>query len=104
VEDAFFGPDFVGYIPQMYGLKGKGAIEQFVVLARTWDYSGMDFVCEVSANRKAVYLNSWFWAQHDFAGVGIGLREKRNVMDRLREAWEFNRIGTPLPPVFRRNE
>src|SRR5262249_50767043 len=103
VEDAFFGPKFVGYMPQTYGLRGKGAVEQFVVLAGTWDYSRMDFVCEVSANRKAVYLNSWFWAQRDFSGVGIDSEQKRKVMDRLREAWEFHHIQIRLPSAFREN-
>jgi hypothetical protein len=33
-----------------------------VTMTKTWDYSRMDFVCEVSTNRKAVYLNFLFWA------------------------------------------
>jgi len=97
VREAFFGPGFVGYIPEGYGLRGKGAVEQFVILAKTWDYSRMDFVCEVSANRKAIYINSHFWVQHDFAGVGIDSERKRNVMDRLRQVWESNRVRIPLP-------
>jgi hypothetical protein len=61
VDEAFFGPEFVGYIPQKYGLRGKDAVEQFVVLANTWDYSRMDFDFTVAGNCKAIYLNSWFW-------------------------------------------
>ncbi len=57
VESGFFGSGFRGLVPEGFGLKGKDAIEQFVAMAKTWDYSRMDFVCEVSANRKAVYLN-----------------------------------------------
>jgi len=103
VDDAFFGPKFVGHVPHMYGLKGKDAIQQFVILAGTWDYSRMDFVCEVSANRKAVYLNSWFWAQHDFTDFGIGQDQKHKVMGRLQKAWEFNQITFLLPLTFREN-
>ncbi len=101
VEEAFFGRNFVGYVPQDFILGGKGAIEQFVVLARTWDYNRMDFECEVSANRKAVYINSWFWAQHDFSGDSIDPQQKRKVMGWLQQAWEFNRVKIPLPPAFR---
>jgi hypothetical protein len=97
VREAFFGPRFVGYIPEGYGLRGKGAIEQFVILAKTWDYSGMDFVCEVSANRKAIYINSHFWVHHDFAAFGIDSERKRNVMDRLRQEWESDQVRIPLP-------
>ena len=50
-------------------LRAKDAVQQFIVLSRTWDYSRMDFVCEVSSNRKAIYLNSSFWAQYDFSTV-----------------------------------
>jgi hypothetical protein len=103
VDDAFFGPNFVGYIPEKYGLQGKGAVEQFVILAKTWGYSRMDFVCEVSANRKAVWLNSWFWAQHDFTNLGIDLQQKREVTDHLRQAWKLNQVNIPLPPPFTGN-
>ena len=103
VKDAFFGPKFVGCIPEMYSLSGKDAVEQFVVLAKSWDDSRMDFVCEVSAHRKAIYLNSCFWAQHDFSGVGIDVEQKRNVMDTLRQAWEFSHIEIPLPSALGEN-
>jgi hypothetical protein len=71
IESAYFGDTFKGVIPDRFGLKGKDAVAQFVVMAKTWDYSRMDFVCEVSTNRKAVYLNFLFWAQFDFAAVGV---------------------------------
>jgi len=97
VDEAYFGPEFRGFIPEKYGLQGKNAIEQFVVLAKTWDYSRIDFALEIWTNQKAVYLNSWFWAQHDFERDGIGREAKRSIAMRLRESWEHYKISIPLP-------
>jgi hypothetical protein len=64
----------------------------------TWDYSRMDFFLEAATNCKAIYINSWFWAQHDFANDGLNAEEKRKTIEALRRAWEFNEIKIPLPP------
>lgn len=66
-------------------------------MTKTWDYSRMDFVCEVSTNRKAVYLNFLFWAQFDFVALGVETQQRDSTIAHIREAWEFNHIGTPLP-------
>ena len=100
LESAFFGVGFQGYVPDQFGLKGKDAIQQFVVLAKTWEYSRMDFVCEVSTNRKAMYLNSLFWAQYDFSPLGVDAKEKRTILEALRTAWEYNHIPVPLPALL----
>jgi hypothetical protein len=97
IESAYFGDTFKGVIPDRFGLEGKDAVAQFVVMAKTWDYSRMDFVCEVSTNRKAIYLNFLFWVQFDFAAVGINQQERDATIERLREAWDFNHIEIPLP-------
>ena len=52
----------------------------------------MDFVCEVSANRKAVYLNFLFWAQFDFTPQGLDAQQRDATIASLRDAWEFNHI------------
>lgn len=97
VEGALFGARFQGYVPENYGLRGKAAEEQFIILARSLDYSVMDFICEISCNRKAVYLNSSFWSQHDFSAAGIDAKRKQNVLDRRREAWMRDLAQIPLP-------
>lgn len=97
VESGFFGSGFAGFVPDGFGLKGKDAIEQFVAMAKTWDYSRMDFVCEVSTNRKAIYLNFLFWAQFDFTAHGVDTQQRESIIAHLREAWEFNHIEIPLP-------
>ena len=57
----------------------------------------MDFVCEVSTNRKAIYLNSFFWAQYDFSTTGIDPKRKRATLEALHTAWDYNHIEIPLP-------
>jgi len=97
VESGFFGEGFKGFVPDSFGLKGKDAVEQFVAMAKTWDYSRMDFVCEVSRNRKAVSLNLLFWANFDFSAQGIDAQQKESTIAHIREAWDFNHIEIPLP-------
>jgi hypothetical protein len=97
VEPGFFGSGFKGFVPDSCGLKGKDALERFVAMAETWDYSRMDFVCEVSTNRKAVYLNFLFWANFDFSAQGIDAQQKESTIAHIREAWDFNHIEIPLP-------
>ncbi len=98
IEGAFFGSAFKGFVPDNFGLKGKDAVEQFVAMAKTWDYSRMDFVCEVSTNRKAFYLNFLLWADFDFSAQGIDAQQRDSTVAHIREAWDFNHIGIPLPP------
>ncbi len=97
VETAFFGPEYEGFVPANFALKGKNATEQFISLAKMWEYSSVDFAAEIAANRKAIYLNSWFWAQHDFTSKGIGTDQKRLMFERLKTAWELNHIDLPWP-------
>jgi hypothetical protein len=100
VTAAYFGDSFAGFIPDMAGLKGKNAEQQFVILARSWDYSRMDFSLEISVNRKAVYLNCLYWIAHDFTSGGINPVLKSAAMAGLIEAWKSRRIKPPLPAVF----
>lgn len=97
VEEGFFGQDFVGHVPEAYGLKGKTAIEQFVALSKTWEYSRMDVACEVSANRKTIFLNWLFWTQHDFSEFGISDEQREASLSNLKRCWEFSHIEVPLP-------
>lgn len=97
VESGYFGEGFTGFIPDGFGLKGKEVVAQFIAMARTWDYSRMDFVCEVGTNPKAIYLNFLFWSQFDFNTFGISHQHRDSIIERLREAWDFNRIGVQLP-------
>jgi hypothetical protein len=97
VEGAYFGKGFKGCVPEKFGLKGKDAVSQFVAIVKTWDDSRMDFVCEVSANRKAIFMNFLFWAQFDFTPLGIEMVRRDAVIQRIKEAWDFNHTEIPLP-------
>jgi hypothetical protein len=97
VESGFFGSGFKGFVPDSCWVKGNDAVEQFLAMAKTWDYSRMDFVCEVSTNRKAVYLNFLFWANFDFSAQGIDAQQKESSIAHIREAWDFNHIEIRLP-------
>ena len=99
IEAAFFGDDFSGCVPDKFALNGKDVETQFVVMAKTWDYSRMDFGLEVSTNRKAVYLNFLFWRDHNFGHLGINHEQRKVVLEALKEAWQFNRIPVPLPTM-----
>ncbi len=97
VEAAFFGANFEGYVPARGALKEKSALQQFVELTKVWEFSSVDFMAEVSLNRKAIYLNAWFWVQHDCSDRGIRLDEKRLMFERLEYAWQNSRIEIPWP-------
>jgi hypothetical protein len=97
VESAYFGDRFRGYSSEKFGLTGKDAVSQFVTMSKISDYSTGDFVGEVSANRKGVFLNFLLWMQFDFTPLGIEQTQKDAIIWKLREAWDFNHIEVPLP-------
>jgi hypothetical protein len=100
LEQAFFGAAFAGHIPDAFDLKGRDAMAQLVALHKGWEYSTFDVVCEVSANRKSVFLNWLFWSDHDFSRLGISQEQRGALLGHLRQCWEFNHIEVPLPQVM----
>lgn len=97
--EAYFGNQFTGFVPDGFGLRGKNATDQFVCLAGTFDYSGMDFVCETAANAKSVYLNFPFWSARDFEALGVTAAKKLKVLDAISKLWQQR---LPLIPLCRR--
>jgi hypothetical protein len=100
VDDAYFGDSFTGFIPEKARLRGKKAQEQFVNLALSRDFDGIDFAAEVSVNRKAIYLNCLFWLQQDFMADGLDQSNKRATLRGLIEAWKRSGIEPELPSAF----
>jgi hypothetical protein len=96
-RNGFFGAAFAGHVPDGFGLKGKDAIAQFVALHKSWEYSTFDVACEISANRKTVFLNWLFWSHHDFSKFGISQEQREILLRHLKQCWEFNHIEVPLP-------
>ena len=97
VLEGFFGPGFIGSVPDAYALKGKDAATQMSTLAKTWDYSTFDVACEISANRKSVYLNCLFCAQYDSAESGVSRQQRDDFISNLKKLWRFNYSDVPLP-------
>ncbi|HEV2135077.1 MAG TPA: hypothetical protein VGR47_12635 [Terracidiphilus sp.] len=98
IVSAHFGGDFHGYVPTQYGLRGKDASAQFVALARTLDYSPMDFRGEIAANHIAIFLNYGFWRQHAFSNEHITKAEHDRVLNAIQKIWTsmFPEIELPL--------
>jgi hypothetical protein len=102
VESGYFGKSFVGFIPDKCNFKGKSAEDQFVVLARSWGSSRMDFGLEISVNRKAVFLNCLFWIEHDFSSFSVSKELKHDALAGVSKAWELSQIEPGLPGAFLR--
>lgn len=100
VTDAFFGDQFKGSIPEQFGLRAKNAVEQFVALSGTFDYSGMDFISETAANRKSVWLNFLFWEQRDFTNEGVSVPQRDRVLKAIRELWKDREIWKGRSPAL----
>jgi hypothetical protein len=95
VEEAFFGPQFAGYVPDDHRLKGQNAAEQFTALSKISEPA--EFKSEVSANRKAVFLNCLFWLNADPSTLGCSREQREAFITRLVKTWGSNNIAAPLP-------
>ena len=96
IVEAYFGDDFQGFIPEQFGLKGKNAVSQFIALANTIDYSGMDFYLEIKANQMAIFLNHPFWLKHNFNSDGIDANMKKKTLEAIKKVWLYSFPETPL--------
>jgi hypothetical protein len=95
VEEAFFGAKFTGYVPDDHRLKGLSATAQFTALSAILDYN--EFMSEVSANRKAVFLNCPFWLNTSLSNPGCSSKDRELFVTRLVKAWKSAKIDVPLP-------
>lgn len=99
VESAFFGAGFKGVVCAEAALKGKDARAQFAALVGMLAYSSFDAWCELSVNRKAVFLHYPFWAGLAPAEVGVSGEEKGRLLEFVRRRWEQSDIPFPLPRI-----
>src|SRR5579863_4023512 len=95
VEEAFFGTQFTGHVPEEHRLKGQNAVEQFATLANILDFA--EFSAEVSANRKAVFLNCLFWLNREETLLRCTSEQRHLFFTKLVKAWESSKVGVPLP-------
>jgi hypothetical protein len=97
VSAAYFGPQFRGYVPDRFGMKGRNAVEQFVLLVGIFDYNLVDFRLEISANNLAVFLHYPFWTQYDFSAMGIAAEQQMQVLTAIESIWHQVFADIPLP-------
>ncbi|MGK3968621.1 hypothetical protein WMF01_56995 [Sorangium sp. So ce1667] len=84
--DAYFGATFSGIVPAAFSIKGKNALEQFVALQSIFDYSFLDFHCEITANHEVVFLHFPYWDKIVSEGA---VSEKRgmDLLSSIRRIW-----------------
>ena len=87
VVAAYFGDGYRGHLAENSGLKGKDATAQLVTLAGAFAYNGFDVVCEMAANPAAIFLNYFFWQQHDFTDQGLDESARDELLLNLKKAW-----------------
>jgi hypothetical protein len=95
VEEAYFGPEFAGFVPHDHGLKDRTAVEQFAVLSKM--AGRPDFATELSANRKTVFLNCLYWQHAELSHLGCSGEQRDSFFAALAKAWKSGHIGVPLP-------
>ena len=95
VEEGFFGAEFTGYVPDDHRLKGLHATDQFTALSTILDFA--EFMSEVSANRKSVFLNCLFWLKTSLSDPGCNRDQRELFITRLLKAWKLSKIDVPLP-------
>ncbi|GAC1351049.1 MAG: hypothetical protein NVS3B20_01760 [Polyangiales bacterium] len=89
VVAAYFGDVYRGHVPEKFGFKSKDAKAQLVMLGQALSYSGFDLVCEIAANHSSIFLNYFFWQQHDFTEHGIDRSARDALLLKLKRVWRM---------------
>lgn len=97
VHSAYFGPGFRGFVPDRGVLKGKTAVAQFTTLTELLRLNREAFTEEVILNQKATYLNFMYWSQFDCSALNVDQKQRLEVLDGIRQAWESNHRAIGLP-------
>lgn len=98
IASAHFGPKFRGEIPDAFLLRGKDAVEQFILLGEIYGYNAADFACEILAQKRLVFLHYPFWRQFDFTDLGLLEQERSKLLECIAKVWEMSDIPFKLPP------
>ena len=70
------------------------------MLVGIFNYSGMDFHCEINANNLAIFLHYSFWRQRDFSDKEISESEKNKILAFIKEIWSQSFPQTPLLETY----
>ena len=96
VLGAYFGAKFRGHVPEAFGLRGRDADEQLLLLSRTRAYSGMDFICEIQANELTIFLNFPYWVASKATDFGLQTEEFEATLEAIRKAWSLSERAASL--------
>jgi hypothetical protein len=102
VEVGFFGDGFRGEVPPQFMLAGRSALEQLHTLSQILEYNGMDFVCEVAANHRAIFLNFAYWLCCRSEDVELSSSRCATVIEAVRGAWAERNTAANLPALGKR--
>ncbi len=97
VPSGYFGSSFVGEIPNRFMLADRTASEQLHGLSEILAYNGMDFICEVSANNQAVFLNYAFWLCDPSVRQDMTEERRLEVLKAVNQCWAERKVAIELP-------
>jgi hypothetical protein len=97
---AFFGEGYVGHVPDSLALGGKHATEQFLALVAGVGDSGFYVASNLHRNGEAVFVNFFYWEQHDFTPQRISAARRDRLLEELKRVWSAGKQGSvPLGVV-----
>jgi len=91
---AFFGEGYVGHAPNSLALGGKNAIAQFLTLLAGVGDSGFYVASNLHRNGEAVFLNFFYWEQHDFTPQRISPARRDRLLEDLKRVWSAGKQGS----------
>ena len=92
VVDVFFGEDYAGVMPSVGFSNVKNANEFLIQLKNVSEYNKMDFICFLSANKKPVFINYFYWEKQ------YQNSEYSKVLDEIKQYWTNNLSKNNLVP------
>jgi hypothetical protein len=96
VVATFFGEGYVGPVTDALALGGKNATEQFLALLAGVGDSGFYIASNLHRSGEAIFVNFFFWEQHDFTPQRIAPARRDRLLDDLKRVWSTGKPGVPL--------
>jgi hypothetical protein len=94
VVAAFFGADYVGPAVEDPALGGKGATEQFLALLAGVGDSGFYVASNLHRSGEAIFVNFFYWEQHDFTPERIAPARRDRLLEDLKRVWSAGKHGS----------
>ena len=89
IVSAYYGKNYKGYIPNTgTNISSKDVIQQLITLDKLFSYNPVDFMLEVTVNKKAVFLNYHYWLSKDYYNFGFSTNEqKEKIIESIQKVW-----------------